>query len=164
MHLGILLSIQQETAIYPKVWLDDGKLESITDKRHTALVYREKIYLLADLMHSKIFKEEQIDDLNFIRKYGKHISDMFAKYANLFSSTPKCDFLALLRLYPNLIKMRQMECHSVLSDICYYIDTFRGFLSTTSHARSLNEFIHITTTTARFLENYITKSKTFDTK
>ena len=44
--------------MYPKVWLNNGKLESIADKKHTALVYREKIYLLADLIHIKIFKEK----------------------------------------------------------------------------------------------------------
>ena len=148
--------------MYPKVWLDDGKLESIADKRHTALVYREKICLLVDLIRMKIFKEERIKDLDFIKKYGKHIRDMFAKYARLFASTPMCDFLALQAFYLNLIKMRQMECHAVLSDTCYHMDKFRAFLSTTSHVWSLNEFIHITTTTARFLENYITKSKTFD--
>ena len=54
------IQIQEETAMYPKVWLNDGKLESIADKRHTALIYREKIYLLVDLIHMKIFKEEQI--------------------------------------------------------------------------------------------------------
>ena len=70
--------------MYPKVWLDDGKLESIADKKHTALVYREKIYLLADLIRTKIFKEKRLDDLMFIKKYGKHISDMFAKYALVF--------------------------------------------------------------------------------
>ena len=95
----------------------------------------------------------------FIKKYGKHISDMFAKYARLFSNTAECDFLALLRLYPELIHMRQMECHSVLSNTCYYMDKFRDFLSSTSDVRSLNEFIRIMTTTARFLENYITKSQ-----
>ena len=144
--------------MYQKVWLNDGKLESIADKRHTALVYKEKIYLLVDLIHMKIFEEEWIKDLDFIRKYGKHIRDMFAKYARLFASTPMYDFLALQGFYPNLIKMRQMECH----DTCYHMDRFRAFLSTMSHVRSLNEFIRITTTTARFLENYITKSKTFD--
>ena len=148
--------------MYPKIWLNDGKLESIADKRHTALIYRDKIYLLADLMCLKIFKEERINDLDFIKKYRKHICDMFPKYAILFSCTPMCDFLGLLRFYPNLIKMRQMECHAVLSDTCYYMDTFREFLSITSHVCSLNEFICITTTTARFLENYITRSKTFD--
>ena len=72
--------------MYPKVWLDDGKLESIADKKHTALVYREKIYLLADLICMKIFKEKRIDNLMFMKKkYGKHISDMFAKYGRLFS-------------------------------------------------------------------------------
>ena len=155
------IQIQEETAMYPKVWLDDGKLESIADKRHTALVYRE-IYLLVDLIRMKIFKEERIKDLDFIKKYGKHIRDMFAKYARLFASTPMCDFLALQAFYQNLIKMRQMECHAVLSDTCYHMDKFNAFLRATSHVRSLNEFIHITTTTARFLENYITKSKTFD--
>ena len=148
--------------MYPKVWLDDGKLESITDKRHTALVYREKMYLLVNLIRMKIFKEEQIKDLDFIKKYGKHICDMFTKYARLFASTPMCDFLALQAFYPNLIKMRQMECHAVLSDTCYHMDKFRAFLSMMSHVQSLNDFIRITTTTARFLENYITKSKTFD--
>lgn len=148
--------------MYPKVWLDDGKLESIANKKHTALVYREKIYLLADLIRTKIFKEKRLDNLIFIKKYGKHISDMFAKYARLFSNTAECDFLALLRLYPELIHMRQMECHSVLSNTCYYMDKFRDFLSSTSDVRSLNEFIRITTTTARFLENYITKSQTFN--
>ena len=164
MRLGIVLQIQEETAMYPKVWLDDGKLESIADKRHTALVYREKIYLLADLIHMKIFKEKRIDDLMFIKKYGKHICDMFAKYACLFSNTSECDFLSLLRLYPELIKMQQMECHSVLSDTCYYMENFKDFLSSTTNVRSLNEFIRITTTTVRFLENYITRSKTFDTR
>ena len=148
--------------MYTKVWLDDGKLESIANKKHTALVYREKIYLLADLIRTKIFKEKRLDNLIFIKKYGKHISDMFAKYARLFSNTAECDFLALLRLYPELIHMRQMECHSVLSNTCYYMDKFRDFLSSTSDVRSLNEFIRITTTTARFLENYITKSQTFN--
>ena len=148
--------------MYPKVWLDDGKLESIANKKHTALVYREKIYLLADLIRTKIFKEKRLDNLIFIKKYGKHISDMFAKYARLFSNAAECDFLALLRLYPELIHMRQMECHSVLSNTCYYMDKFRDFLSSTSDVRSLNEFIRITTTTARFLENYITKSQTFN--
>ena len=148
--------------MYPKVWLDDGKLESIANKKHTALVYREKIYLLADLIRTKIFKEKRLDNLIFIKKYGKHISDMFAKYARLFSNTAECDFLALLRLYPELIHMRQMECHSVLSNTCYYMDKFRDFLSSTSDVRSLNEFIRITTTTARFLENYVTKSQTFN--
>ena len=148
--------------MYPKVWLDDGKLESIANKKHTALVYREKIYLLADLIRTKIFKEKRLDNLIFIKKYGKHISDMFAKYARLFSNTAECDFLALLILYPELIHMRQMECHSVLSNTCYYMDKFRDFLSSTSDVRSLNEFIRITTTTARFLENYITKSQTFN--
>ena len=148
--------------MYPKVWLDDGKLESIANKKHTALVYREKIYLLADLIRTKIFKEKRLDNLIFIKKYGKHISDMFAKYARLFSNTAECDFLALLRLYPELIHMRQMECHSVLSNTCYYMDKFRDFLSSTSDVRSLNEFIRISTTTARFLENYITKSQTFN--
>ena len=148
--------------MYPKVWLNDGKLKSIADKRHTALVYGEKIYLLVDLICMKIFKEEQIKDLDFIKKYGKHIRDMFAKYARLFASTPMCDFLALQVFYPNLIKMRQMECHAVLSDTCYHMDKFNAFLHVTSHVCSLNEFICITTTTARFLENYITKSKTFD--
>ena len=148
--------------MYPKVWLDDGKLENIANKKHTALVYREKIYLLADLIRTKIFKEKRLDNLIFIKKYGKHISDMFAKYARLFSNTAECDFLALLRLYPELIHMRQMECHSVLSNTCYYMDKFRDFLSSTSDVRSLNEFIRITTTTARFLENYITKSQTFN--
>ena len=148
--------------MYPKVWLDYGKLESIADKRHTALIYRKKIYLLVDLIRMKIFKEEWIKDLDFIKKYGKHIRDMFAKYARLFANTPMCDFLALQAFYLNLIKMRQMECHAVLSDTCYHMDKFRAFLSMTSHVRSLNEFIRITTTTARFLENYITKSKTFD--
>ena len=148
--------------MYPKVWLDDGKLESIANKKHTALVYREKIYLLADLIRTKIFKEKRLDNLIFIKKYGKHISDMFAKYARLFSNMAECDFLALLRLYPELIHMRQMECHSVLSNTCYYMDKFRDFLSSTSDVRSLNEFIRITTTTARFLENYITKSQTFN--
>ena len=148
--------------MYPKVWLDDGKLESTADKRHMALVYREKIYLLVDLIRMKIFKEEWIKDLDFIKKYGKHICDMFTKYARLFASTPMSDFLALQAFYLNLIKMRQMECHAVLSDTCYHMDKFRAFLSMTSHVQSLNEFIRITTTTARFLENYITKSKTFD--
>ena len=148
--------------MYPKVWLNDGKLKSIADKRHTALVYREKIYLLVDLIRMKIFKEEWIKDLDFIKKYGKHIHDMFAKYARLFASTPMCDFLALQVFYPNLIKMRQMECHAVLSDTCYHMDKFNAFLRETSHVRSLNEFICITTTTTRFLENYITKSKTLD--
>ena len=59
--------------MYPRVWLNDGKLESIADKKHTALVYREKIYLLADLIHTKIFKDKRLDDLMFIKKYGKHI-------------------------------------------------------------------------------------------
>ena len=122
--------------------LNDGKLESIADKRHTALVYREEIYLLANLIHMKIFKEERIKDLDFIKKYGRHIRDMFVKYARLFASTPMCDFLALQGFYPNLIKMRQMECHAVLSDTCYHMDRFRAFLSMTSHGR--------------FLENYIT--------
>ena len=148
--------------MYPKVWLDDSKLESIADKRHMALFYRQKIYLLADLIRMKIFKEEWIKDLDFIKKYGKHIHDMFTKYARLFSSTPMCNFLAPQGFYPSLIKMRQMECHAVLSDTCYHMDSFRAFLSTMSHVHSLNEFIWITTTTARFLENYITKSKTFD--
>ena len=98
----------------------------------------------------------------FIKNYGKHISDMFAKYARLFSKTSECDFLALLRLYPELIHMRQMECHSILSNTCYYMDNFRDFLSSTYDVRSLNEFIRITTTTARFLEKYITKSQTFN--
>ena len=44
--------------MYPEVWLNDGKLESIPDKKHTALMYREKIYLLADLIRTKIFKEK----------------------------------------------------------------------------------------------------------
>ena len=44
--------------MYPKVWLNDGKLESIAGKKHTALVYREKIYLLANLIRTKIFKEK----------------------------------------------------------------------------------------------------------
>ena len=148
--------------MYPKVWLDDGKLESIADKKHAALVYREKIYLLAALICTKIFKEKRLDDLMFIKNYGKHISDMFAKYARLFSKTSECDFLALLRLYPELIHMQQMECHSVLSNTFYYMDNFRDFLSSTSDVRSLNEFIRIMTTTARFLENYITKSQTFN--
>ena len=148
--------------MYPKVWLDDGKLESIADKKHTVLVYREKIYLLADLIRTKIFKEKRLDDLMFIKKYGKHISDMFAKYVCLFSNMADCDFLALLRLYPQLIHMRQMECHSILSNTCYYMDNFRDFLSSTSDVCLLNEFIRITTTTARFLENYITKSQTFN--
>ena len=148
--------------MYPKVWLNDGKLESIADKRHMALVYREKIYLLADLIRMKIFREEWIKDLDFIKKYGKHICDMFAKYAKLFASTPMCNFLALQGFYPNLIKMRQIECHTVMSDTCYCMDSFRSFLSTASHVCSLNEFIRITTTMARFLENYITESKTFD--
>ena len=154
MSWNSCIQIQEETVMYPKVWLNDGKLKSISDKRHTALVYREKIYLLADVIRMKIFKEEWIKDLD--------IRDMFAKYARLFASTPMCDFLALQGFYPNLIKMRQMECHAVLSDTCYHFDRFRAFLSTTSHVRSLNEFICITITTARFLENYITKSKTFD--
>ena len=148
--------------MYPKVWLNDGKLESIADKKHTALVYREKIYLLADLIRTKIFKEKRLDDLMFIKKYGKHISDMFAKYARLFSKTSECDFLALLGLYPELIHMQQMECHSFLSNTFFYMDNFRDFFSSTSDVRSLNEFIHITTTTARFLENYITKSQMFN--
>ena len=148
--------------MYPKVWLNDGKLESIADKRHTALVYREKIYLLADLICMKIFREERMKDLDFIKKYGKHICDMFAKYARLFASTPMCNFLALQGFYLNSIKMRQMECHALMSDTCYHMDSFRAFLSIMSHVRSLNEFIQITTTTARILENYITKSKTFD--
>ena len=59
--------------MYPKVWLNDGKLESIADKRHTSLVYREKIYLLVDLIRIKIFKEEWIKDLECIKKYMKHI-------------------------------------------------------------------------------------------
>ena len=148
--------------MYPKVWLNDGKLESIADKRHTSLVYREKIYLLVDVIQMKIFKEEWIKDLEFIKKYGKHIRDMFSKYARLFASTPICDFLALQSFYPNLIKMRQMECHAVLSDTAYHMEKFTAFLHTTSNVWCLNEFIRITTTTARFLENYITKSKTFD--
>ena len=148
--------------MYPKVWLNDGKLESIADKRHTALVYREKIDLLVNLIRMKIFKEERIKDLDFIKKYGKHIRDMFAKYARLFASTPMCDFLALQGFYPNLIKMRQMECHAVLSDTCYHMEKFKPFLRTTSNVRTLNEFIRITTTTARFLENYITKSNTLN--
>ena len=87
---------------------------------------------------------------------------MFAKYARLFASTPMCDFLALQAFYLNLIEMRQMECHAVLSDTCYHMEKFNAFLHTTSNVHSLNEFIRITTTTARFLENYITRSKTFD--
>ena len=55
-----------------------------------------------------------------------------------------------------------MECHAVMSDTCYHMDSFWAFLSATSDVHSLNEFIRITTTMARFLENYITKSKTFD--
>ena len=148
--------------MYPKVWLNDGKLESIADKRHTSLIYRKKIYLLVDLIRMKIFKEERIKDLEFIKKHGKHIHDMFSKYARLFASTPICDFLALQSFYPNLIKMRQMECHAVLSDTAYHMEKFTAFLRTMSNVRSLNEFIRITTTTARFLENYITKSKTFN--
>ena len=54
------------------------------------VVYREK--MLADLIHMKIFKEKQIDNLMFITKYEKHFSDMFAKYALLFSKTSECDF------------------------------------------------------------------------
>ena len=164
MHLGIMLHIQDETAMYPKVWLDNGKLESIAEKRHTALVYREKIYLLADLIRMKIFNKKHIDNLMFIKKYGKHISDMFAKDVHLFSNTSECDFLALLRFYPELIHMWQMECHSVLSDTCCYMDNFKDILSSTSDVQSLNVIICIMTTTARFLENYIIRSKTFDTK
>ena len=98
-----------------------------------ALVYREKIYLLADLICMKTFKEEWIKDLDFIKKCGKHICDMFAKYGRLFASTPMCDLLALQGFYLNLIEMRQMECHAVLSDTCYHMDRFRAFLSTTCH-------------------------------
>ena len=115
-----------------------------------------------DLIRMKIFREKRIKDLDFIKKYGKHICDMFTKYARLFSRTPMYDFLSLQRFYPNLIKMRQMECHAVMSDTCYHMDSSRAFLSAMSNVRSLNEFIRITTSTARFLENYISKSKTFD--
>ena len=127
--------------MYPKVWLNDGKLESIADKRHTVLVYREKIDLLVNLIRMKIFKVERIKDLDFIKKYGKHIRDMFGKYARLFASTPMCDFLALQVFHPNLIEMRQMECHAVLSDTCYHMEKFKAFLRTTSNVRTLNEFI-----------------------
>ena len=141
--------------MYPKVWVNDGKLESIADKRHTALVYREKIYLLADLIHMKIFKEERIKDLDFIKKYGKHIRDMFAKYARLFASTPMCDFLALQGFYleANGGKWSVMLC-SELSDTCYHMDRFRAFLSMTSHVHSLNEYHAVLSDTCYHMDRF----------
>ena len=87
--------------MYPKVWLDDGKLESILDKGRTALWYQDKINLLADAMHLKIFMKDHIDNLNFIKQYGWHISEMYAKYSRLFSKTPQVDVSFLSKSYTN---------------------------------------------------------------
>ena len=152
--------IQDETAMYPKVWLDDGKLESIADKRSTALRFHEKIYLLCDMMRMKIFHEKRVKDLEFITKYVNHISNMFAKYSTMYSKTKVVNYLVHEKVIPDFIL--QHECHSVLSNVCHYTSVFEEFLMSTSHVRSLNEFIRVTTTTARFLENYIIKSETFN--
>ena len=148
--------------MYPKVWLDDGKLESIADKRTTALRFREKIYLLCDMMRMKIFHEKRIEDLEFIKKYVHHISDMFAKYSTMYSKTKVVNYLVHQKVIPDFIKLRQNECHSVLSNVCTYTSLFEKFLIATCHVRSLNEFIRVTTTTAIFLEKYIIKSETFN--
>ena len=147
--------------MYPKVWLDDGNLESIDDKRNTSLIYREKISLICEAIRSGIFKEKRMDELMFIRNYGLHIRNMFGKYCRIYGKTTEEDHLKSSSYYPNLIFMRQMECHSIVCNIATYMKKLEPFLCTTDHVRSLNEFIRITTTTARFLENYISKSETF---
>ena len=143
------------------MWLDDGKLESINDKRHTALVFREKIEFIYELIRSKIFNENRTDELEFLKKYGLHIRDMFGKYSRIYAKTPDRDYLKSTTFKPNYITLRQMECHAISCNIKHYMADFKPFISTTDNVRALNEFIRLTTTTSKFLENYILKSETF---
>ena len=156
-----LFQLRNKTEIYPKVWLDDRKLESINDKRHTALIFREKIQLIYELILSKIFNENRTDELEFLKKYGLHIRDMFGKYSRIYAKTPQRDYLKNTTFNPNYISFRQMECHSLACNINHYMADFKPFISSTDNVRALNEFIRVTTTTSKFLENYISKSETF---
>ena len=143
------------------MWLDDGKLETIYEKRSTCLIFMEKIHLLFDLIRSKIFHENRLSELEFLRKYCLVIRNIFTKYATLYGETETFDYLRSTSFTLNIISQRQMEVHSLSCNICHYMTLFKPFLTSTLRVRALNEFIRVTTSVAQFVENYLTKSTVF---
>ena len=161
-HVFSSLQVNSTTPIYTKVWNNDGTLESISDKRATALKYNVRLYIVANLIRQRIFIEENIDELGFIRKYFSNINYILSRYSEEKSKTSEVKYFKHVPSRRNVVNIIQHECFSILSGVCLYMKNINSFLRGTTHITSLNTFIKITASRATFIKRYISKSQTFD--
>ena len=134
--------------------LDDGKLKTIYQKMSTSLIFRGKIDNLFELVHSKIFREARLHELEFLKKYSLVICNMFTKYPILYSERETLDNQRSTS-WCQIIITHHIEVHSLVCNICHYMTQIKAFLSFTFSVMALNEFICVSTTVVWLKENYI---------
>ena len=156
------LQVHNTTPMYTKVWNNDGTLESISNKRDTALKYNEHLYIVTNLIRQLIFLEETIDELNFIIKYFSNLNHILCKYSEIKSKTSQVKYFKHVPSRRNFVNLLQHECFSILSGVCQYMKNMKSFLQGTTNITFLNIFIRITASSATFINRYISKSETFD--
>ena len=158
MNIFCFFRFTDNVAIYRKVVEDDGKLESINDKRAACILIMNGLLTITDNIRSKILTMNDLDLLEEMLKFTRGI------YFIVMRSV--CDYCHVDisdshkrpgSFYPLIRQARQMEIFSLLCDIHVMLDRVKKkrFFHECNKVFILNHFLRQVRPSLFFLQKFL---------
>ena len=130
--------------MYKKVVDDDGRLESMNDKRTSCILLLSGLLTLTDNLRSKVLSLNNLDLLEEMVTFLWRIYCLVVCVVVNYCKEPLSELhKSLASFYPLIRQARQMEIFSLLSDIEYMLCGLKkkNYFRTCNKVYVLNEFV-----------------------
>ena len=151
-------------AIIKKVFNNDGKLESLNDKRTSCILLLSGLICLLENIRSKLWTLDDIDLLEEIVSFTRCIYGLIVKFTSQHSTyvIRTCHKKPGV-FYPMICQARRMEVFSLLCDMTSMLQEFKKskFSYMCNKVNILNAFVSLLKLSLHFLEQFLLKNSHF---
>ena len=149
--------------MYRKVINNDGKLESLKDKRVQCILVQNGYLSLLDTLHSKTLTLRNLPLLETVLKFAHAIAQLMTNFVRIYAKTEIFPRYQYSEFYPLIVQSSQMDIHHILCDMTGMLSDLKRkkFFKECNKIYILNKFLQTLHPGFLYIQKFIVANEHF---
>ena len=151
-------------AMYKKVIVDDGEMESLNDKRTMCMLLTKNLLNIIETLRSKVLSLEDLDLLEEMVTFTRTINCIVNKVVTVTCLMPHSPYsLKMGVFFPLIWQARRFEIHGLLCHMASLLFTLKRtkFFAKCNKVGVMNEFMTTLQPSQMFFDKFVLKNLHF---
>ena len=149
--------------MFKKVINNDGKLESLNDKRVQCILVQNGYLSLLETLHSKTLMLQNLPLLESVLNFSRGITQLMTNFVRNYTKTEIFPHNQYSQFYPLIVQSRQMDIHHILCDMTGMLSDLKRkkFFKQCNKIYILNNFLQTLHPGFLYIQKFIVANEHF---